>query len=195
MVHRLPFAFFSFFLLGFLGLLRFAFCVSCFNSVPIYWPKQLDFTSMADIFSDTKQGVYLYRFTSQYGTELTSFLVTHHRMTSAALLPDPWLEPKTQNRPGPCIRWLWAWTSWFWLFALIFDQKLKFPKGPILLSFSRRFQFWTPFLHLKLWNWSIGIFFIVVSSKAFFKWSSHAYLTSNLQASAISLREGVRDIY
>ena len=124
---------------------------------------------MADIFSDTKQGVYLYRFTSQYGKELTSFLVTHHRMTSAALLPDPWLEPKTQNRPGPCIRWLWAWTSWFWLFALIFDQKLKFPKGPILLSFSRRFRFWPLFLHLKLQNWTFGTFFIVVSSKAFFK--------------------------
>ena len=167
----------------------------CFSSVPIYRPKQPDFTSTADIFSGTKQGVYLYRFTSQYGTELTSFSMTHHRMTSAALLLDPWLEPKTQNRPRPCIRWLWAWTSWFWLFALIFDQKLKFPKGPILLSFSRRFQFWTPFLHLKLWNWSIGIFFIVVSSKTFFKWSSHAYPTSNLQASAISLKEGVGDIY
>ena len=53
-------------------------------------------------------------------------------------------------------------------FALTFDQKSKFPTGPILLNFSRKFQFWTPFLHLKLQNWSIGTFFIVVSSKAFF---------------------------
>ena len=54
-------------------------------------------------------------------------------------------------------------------FALTFDQKLKFQIGPILLSFSRRFRFWTPFLQLKLQNWSINTFFIVVSSKALFK--------------------------
>ena len=54
-------------------------------------------------------------------------------------------------------------------FALTFDQKSKFLEWPILLSFSRRFQFWTLFLHLKLRNWTIGMFFIVVSSKAFFK--------------------------
>ena len=35
----------------------------------------------------------------------------------------------------------------------------------------------------------------MVSSKAFFKASSHAYPTSSIhQASALSLREGVRDI-
>ena len=56
-----------------------------------------------------------------------------------------------------------------WLFALTFDQKSKLPKGPILLIFSHRFQFRIPFLHLKLWNWSIDTFFIVVSSKTFFK--------------------------
>ena len=57
-------------------------------------------------------------------------------------------------------------------FALTFDQKSNFPTWPILLSFLRKFQFWTPFLHLKLQNWSIGTFFIVVSSKAFFTTSS-----------------------
>ena len=35
-------------------------------------------------------------------------------------------------------------------FALTFDQKSKFSKGRILLSFLRRFRFWTSFLHLKL---------------------------------------------
>ena len=61
-------------------------------------------------------------------------------------------------------------------FALTFDQKSKFLIGPILFSFSRRFQFWTPFLHLKLQNWSIGTFFIVVSSKALFMASSRDLL-------------------
>ena len=51
---------------------------------------------------------------------------------------------------------------------LTFDQKSKFSTRRILLSFSCRFRFWTPFLHLKLQNWSIGTFFIVASSKAFF---------------------------
>ena len=50
-------------------------------------------------------------------------------------------------------------------FVLTFGQKLKFLKMPILLSFSRRFRFWILFLHLKLQNWSIGIFLIVVSSR------------------------------
>ena len=97
----------------------------------------------------------------------------HHHSTLACHAHPrprhPWPDPKTRNQPGPCINWFWAWTSWFWLFALTFDQKSKFPKGPILLSFSRRFQFQTLFLHLKLQNWSIGTFFIVVSSKAFFE--------------------------
>ena len=66
--------------------------------------------------------------------------------------------------PVDYISWLLTLT-----FVLTFNQKLKFPKGSILLSFSRRFQFWTLFLHLKLQNWLIGTFFIVVSSKAFFK--------------------------
>ena len=61
-------------------------------------------------------------------------------------------------------------------FVLTFDQKSKFPTRPILLSFSRRFQFWTPFLRLKLQNWSIGTFFIVVSSKALFMASSRDLL-------------------
>ena len=76
----------------------------------------------------------------------------------------------------------------------------NFWKGLSCLVFHIRFQFWTLFLHLKLLNWSIGKFFIMVSSKAFFKVgifkeSSHAYLTSSLHwASALSLREGVKDI-
>ena len=53
-------------------------------------------------------------------------------------------------------------------FALTFDQKSKFLTEPILLSFSHRFQFWILFLHLKLQNWLIDTFFIMVSSKAFF---------------------------
>ena len=57
-------------------------------------------------------------------------------------------------------------------FALTFDQKSKISKRPILLSFSHRFRFWTLFLHLKLQNWSIGILFIMVYSKAFFTASS-----------------------
>ena len=61
-------------------------------------------------------------------------------------------------------------------FALTFNQKSKFPTGPILLSFSRRFQFCAPFLRLKLQNWSIGTFFIVVSSKALFMASSRDLL-------------------
>ena len=82
---------------------------------------------------------------------------------------DPSRKPGTDPDQYPLTltwtSWLWL---WLWLFALTFDQKSKFPTGPILLSFSRRFQFWTPFLHLKLQNWSIGTFFIVVSSKALF---------------------------
>ena len=74
---------------------------------------------------------------------------------------DPW--------PGPCIHWLW-------LFVLTFDQKSKFLKRHILLSFSCRFQFWTLFLHLRLQNWSTGILFIVVSSKAFFTTSPSDFL-------------------
>ena len=61
-------------------------------------------------------------------------------------------------------------------FALTFDQKSKFPTGLILLNFSRRFQFWALFLRLKLQNWSIGTFFIVVSSKALFMASSRNLL-------------------
>ena len=82
-------------------------------------------------------------------------------------------------------------------FTLTFDQKSKFSIGTILLSFSRRFQFRTPFLHLKLQNWSIGTFFIVVSSKAFFTTSSKDLLTL-IQPQAfipLSLKEGIRDIY
>ena len=33
----------------------------------LYRPKQPDFAGTASIFSDTKQGVYLYRCTNQYG--------------------------------------------------------------------------------------------------------------------------------
>ena len=84
---------------------------------------------------------------------------------------------------------------WLWLLALTFDQKSKFTKMIILLNFSHKFWFWTLFLHLKPWNQSIGTFFIMVSTKAFFKGSSHAYPTSSLhQASALSLKEGIRDI-
>ena len=80
-------------------------------------------------------------------------------------------------------------------FSLSFDQKLKFPKSPNLLNFLHRFRFRTPFLHLKLQNWSIGTFFIMVSLKTFFKGSSHTYPTSSLhRASVLSLREDVRDI-
>ena len=42
---------------------------SCFGSVSIYRPKQLDFASTAgttSIFSGIKQGGYLYRYTDQY---------------------------------------------------------------------------------------------------------------------------------
>ena len=56
----------------------------------------------------------------------------------------------TRDPTRTSICWLWPWTNWLWLFALTFDQKSKFLTGPILLSFSRRFQFWTPFLRLKL---------------------------------------------
>ena len=35
--------------------------------------------------------------------------------TLAALLPDPWPDSETRNRPGTCIRWLWPWTSWLWI--------------------------------------------------------------------------------
>ena len=78
---------------------------------------------------------------------------------------------KTQNRTKPCrpltancgpIEFDLQLTL---TFALTFNQNLKFPKRPILLSFLRKFPFWTPFLHLKLQNWSICTFFIVVSSK------------------------------
>ena len=47
-------------------------------------------------------------------------------------------------------RWLRPRTNWLWLFALTFNQKSKFPTGLFLLNLSRRFQFWTPFLCLKL---------------------------------------------
>ena len=84
-------------------------------------------------------------------------------------------------------------------FALTFDQTSKFPKDPILLSFSRRFRFWTPFLYfetLKSINWHIlhcGFFKGILQGIS--KWSSHAYPTSSLHsASTLSLREGVRDI-
>ena len=95
-------------------------------------------------------------------------------MTSADLLPDP----ETRNRPGSVsVDFDPRPVDFdFDFFALTFDQKSKFSTGPILLSFSRRFQFWTPFLHLKLQNWSIGTFFIVVSSKAFFKASPNDLL-------------------
>ena len=82
----------------------------------------------------------------------------------------------TREPTRTSIRWLWPWTSWLWPFALTFDQKSKFLTGPILLSFLRRFQFWTLFLRLKLQNWSIGTFFIVVSSKALFMASSRNLL-------------------
>ena len=93
----------------------------------------------------------------------------------------------TRNQPGPCRTLSNSWpltvlTSWLWplltlTFVLTFDQKLKFPKRPILLSFLHRFRFWTLFLHLKHQNWSFGTFFIMVSSKAFFKASSRDLLT------------------
>ena len=88
-------------------------------------------------------------------------------------LADRWPEP-TQIWPVSTDRWLWPGSidfdfRWLWLLCWSLTKKLKFPKKPILLNFSRRFQFWTLLLHLKFRNWSIGIFFIVVSSKAFFK--------------------------
>ena len=66
-----------------------------------------------------------------------------------------------------------------------------------MLSFSRKFQFWTPFLHLKHQNGSIGIFFIMVSSKAFLKASLRDLLMliqPQAFIEAFNLREGVRDI-
>ena len=94
-------------------------------------------------------------------------------MTLASLQPirDPTRKPGTDTNCKA--RWLFLTVDFDHIvgfdFALTFDQKSKFSKRPILLSFSRRFQFWTSFLYLKLRNWSIGIFFIVVFSKAFFK--------------------------
>ena len=108
--------------------------------------------------------------TSTWFTSVLATLSTTQLATLATRhLADcwPWL-----TRPGPpgsnpwalivdfCLRWLW-------LFALTFDQKLKFSIGSILLSFLRRFRFWTPFLHLKLRNWSIGTLFNIISSRHF----------------------------
>ena len=65
-----------------------------------------------------------------------------------------------------------------------------------MLNFSRKFQFWTPFLHLKH-HGSIGIFFIMVSSKAFLKESLRDLLMliqPQAFIEAFNLREGVRDI-
>ena len=71
--------------------------------------------------------------------------------------PDPNFSDLTH---GP----LWVLNFWLWLICWLFDEKLEFPKWPILLRFLCRFWFWTPFHHLKLKIWSIGTFFIVVSS-------------------------------
>ena len=60
---------------------------------------------------------------------------------SAALLLEPRPDPKTRNRPKPIYVDFDLGPVDFDFFALTFDQKSKFPTGPILLSFSRRFQF------------------------------------------------------
>ena len=88
---------------------------------------------------------------------------------------DPTRKPETDPDQYPLTLTRTSWL-WLWLFALTFDQKSKFSRGPILLNFSRRFQFWAPFLHLKFQNWSIGTFFIMVSSKALFMASSRDLL-------------------
>ena len=114
-------------------------------------------------------------------------------------LVDYWPGP---TRTGPLGFDPWALTVDFDIrltlaFAFTIDQTSKFSKGPILLSFSRKFQFWTPFLHLKHQNGSIGIFFIMVSSKAFLKASLRDLLMliqPQAFIKAFGLREGVRDI-
>ena len=128
-----------------------------------------------------------------------------HRLCS----PIRDLTQKTRNRPKLCrpltnhyLLWLSHWLLlsadyWLWLLHWQFDQKSKFSKKPILLSFSRRFRFWIPFLRLNLQNWSIGTFFIVNSLNAYFKasLSDLLILISNLhEASTLSLKEGFRDI-
>ena len=98
---------------------------------------------------------------------------------------NPWPKPELTRKPEfdlnhtdrctvDCpltltVHWPLTLTRFNFGFCVDFDQKLKFQKMPILLSFSHRFRFWIPFLHLKLQNWSIGTFFIVVSSKVFYK--------------------------
>ena len=59
-------------------------------------------------------------------------------------------------------------SSWLWLLTTtvnrcllrwLFDQSQKFSIGLVLLSFSRRFQFWASFLHLRSLNpnfWSFS---------------------------------------
>ena len=55
-------------------------------------------------------------------------------------------------------------SSWVWPLTTIVDRWLldqgqKFSTGPVLLSFSHRFRFWAPFLHLRSLNptfWSFS---------------------------------------
>ena len=134
---------------------------------------------------------------------MSSLHVSSHTSTSTSTLIhviDTLATPLSNSWSDPdCIaRWLWPGLLTL-TFALTFDQKLKFSKWLILLNFSCRFRFWTPFLHLNLPNWLIGTLFIVVSSKCILqgisKWSSHIYPTLSFhRASTLSLREGVRNI-
>ena len=83
-------------------------------------------------------------------------------------------------------------------FTLTFDIKSKFLKWPILLNFLRRFRFWTMFLHLKLQNYSIGQFIIVVSSRLYSRLLQGIFSSlSNLKFSSsfhIEFKGDVRNI-
>ena len=66
--------------------------------------------------------------------------------------------------------WLWPLTSIFdcWLLRWLFDQSQKFSIRHALLSFSHRFQFWAPILHLRYLNptfWSFSSLWLNKTNK------------------------------
>ena len=84
--------------------------------------------------------------------------------------------------------------GWFWLMCWPLIKSKNYRKGLSCLVFRAHYNF-----ELHLFIWSSEISQLAHSSswffKGIFKGSSHAYPTSSLhRASALSLREGVRDI-